>query len=148
MTTTAIYVVHDAEDAWGVLIDTGDPADWAAAETITDTTGRLLVDTGQATEVHDLERFGEVDRAWRLDATPELWTVETAYNDGSPAGLAGWSPWPVAPGDFDLDGLVGEPLTLTLTVSDSAVVLVDEVSLGSLLRGGYLTYVPLVFKDW
>jgi hypothetical protein len=43
---------------------------------------------------------------------------------------------------------VGEPLTLTLTVSDSTVVLVDEISLGSSLTGGWVSYVPLVFKQW
>jgi lysophospholipase L1-like esterase len=45
---------------------------------------------------------------------------------------------------YDLTGLVSEPLTLTLTVSDSPAIIVDEVSLGSSLKGAYPLYVPLI----
>jgi len=49
---------------------------------------------------------------------------------------------------YDLSGMVSKPLTLTLTVSDSLTILVDEVSLGSARQGGFFTYLPLVGKQW
>jgi hypothetical protein len=47
----------------------------------------------------------------------------------------------------DLTGLAGESslFTLTFSVSDSASLLLDEVSLGSALPGGHLIYLPLTF---
>lgn len=48
---------------------------------------------------------------------------------------------------YDLTGLVSEPLTLTFRVSDTAAVLVDEVRLGSSLRGIYPTFLPLLRRD-
>lgn len=47
---------------------------------------------------------------------------------------------------YDLTGLVSEPLTLTFVVSDSPVVVLDEISLGSALKGGYVTYLPLIYR--
>jgi lysophospholipase L1-like esterase len=44
----------------------------------------------------------------------------------------------------DLTGLVSEPLTLTLTVSDTPAVIVDEVSLGSSLHGAHAIYLPVI----
>ena len=47
---------------------------------------------------------------------------------------------------YDVSGLVSEPLTLTLRAVGSPAILVDEVSLGSALPGGYLLYLPLVAR--
>jgi hypothetical protein len=47
---------------------------------------------------------------------------------------------------YELAGLIGEPLTLTFSVSDSRAVILDEVSLGSSPRGGYPLYLPLVHR--
>jgi len=48
---------------------------------------------------------------------------------------------------YDLTGLVGEPLTLTLAVVDNPAVLVDEISLGSAIRGGTLIHLSVVFRS-
>jgi lysophospholipase L1-like esterase len=47
-----------------------------------------------------------------------------------------------------LSGLAGQasPFTLTFTVSDSSLLLLDEVSLGSALDGAHLSYLPLLFR--
>jgi hypothetical protein len=49
---------------------------------------------------------------------------------------------------YDLSGLVSEPLTLTLTVSHSPSILLDEVSMGSALVGRYPIYLPVVYQEW
>jgi lysophospholipase L1-like esterase len=43
-----------------------------------------------------------------------------------------------------MDAAVGQAVTLMFTVSDTAAVRIDEVSLGSAVRGGYLSYLPVV----
>jgi lysophospholipase L1-like esterase len=48
---------------------------------------------------------------------------------------------------YDLTGLVSEPLTLTFQVSDTAAILLDEISLGSALQGLYPAYLPLLSRD-
>lgn len=47
---------------------------------------------------------------------------------------------------LDLSDLGSSPLTVTFVVSDSAPILLDEVSLGSAAVGGYLAYLPLATK--
>jgi lysophospholipase L1-like esterase len=49
---------------------------------------------------------------------------------------------------YDLTGLVGGPMTVTFVVSGSPPVLVDEISLGSAVRGGYRVYLPLAIRGW
>ncbi len=49
---------------------------------------------------------------------------------------------------YDLTGLVTGPLTVTLVVSGSPSILVDEISLGSALSGAYQAYLPLVTRSW
>ena len=49
---------------------------------------------------------------------------------------------------YDLTGMTSAALTLTFIVSGSPTVLVDEVSLGSSLKAGYLIYLPLVYREW
>lgn len=48
---------------------------------------------------------------------------------------------------YDLDGLVSEPLTLTFHVSDTAAILLDEVSLGSSPVGIHFIYLPLLGRN-
>jgi lysophospholipase L1-like esterase len=43
-----------------------------------------------------------------------------------------------------VDAAVGQAVTLTFTLSDTAAVRIDEVSLGSAVGGGYLFYLPIV----
>ncbi|MFN2226171.1 MAG: GDSL-type esterase/lipase family protein, partial [Anaerolineae bacterium] len=45
---------------------------------------------------------------------------------------------------YELDGQVSQPLTLTFRVSDTAAILLDEVSLGSSPTGIYRIYLPAV----
>jgi lysophospholipase L1-like esterase len=47
----------------------------------------------------------------------------------------------------DLPGVANEPLTLTLTIVDAPAVLVDEVRLGSTIRGGYPVYLPILYRE-
>ena len=49
---------------------------------------------------------------------------------------------------YDLTGLASSPLTVTFAVSGSPPVLVDEISLGSAVRGGYRAHLPLVLRGW
>jgi hypothetical protein len=49
---------------------------------------------------------------------------------------------------FDLPDLAAEPLTLTLIVSGSPAILLDEVSLGSTHRAGYTIHLPLAQRNW
>jgi lysophospholipase L1-like esterase len=75
-----------------------------------------------------------------LSVESEAWT-HVWYNlsglTGDLSGLSG-----------NLSGLSGDavPFTLTFTLSGSATVLLDEVSLGSALPGGHLIYLPLTFR--
>jgi lysophospholipase L1-like esterase len=48
---------------------------------------------------------------------------------------------------YDLSGQVGEPLTLTFSVSNHAPVLVDEVALGSSVNGGAWLYLPGISRN-
>jgi hypothetical protein len=48
---------------------------------------------------------------------------------------------------YDLTGLISEPFTLTFSVSDTAAILLDEISLGSAVPGGHQTYLPIVDKN-
>jgi lysophospholipase L1-like esterase len=48
---------------------------------------------------------------------------------------------------YDLTGMVSQPLTLTLAVSGSSAVLLDEVSLGSALKGSHWTYLPVIQRQ-
>jgi hypothetical protein len=48
---------------------------------------------------------------------------------------------------YDLTGLIDEPFTLTLSVSDTAAILLDEISLGSAVQGGHRTYLPIIDKN-
>ena len=48
---------------------------------------------------------------------------------------------------YDLTGLVSEPLTITFRVSDTAAVILDEISLGSSLQGLYPIYLPFVIQS-
>ncbi len=70
---------------------------------------------------------------------------------------AGESPvaftWPVESDQwthawFDLTGLGSGPFTLTLSVADAPLVLVDEISLGSARPGSYPAYLPVVYRVW
>jgi len=49
---------------------------------------------------------------------------------------------------YDLTGLVGSPLTVTFVASGSPPALIDEISLGSAVRGGYWVYLPLATRGW
>ncbi len=49
---------------------------------------------------------------------------------------------------YDLTGLASSPMTVTFIVSGSPPVLVDEISLGSAVRGGYRAYLPLAIRGW
>jgi hypothetical protein len=49
---------------------------------------------------------------------------------------------------YDLTGLVSDPLTVALVVDGGPALLVDEVSLGSALPGGYLVYLPVLYRGW
>jgi hypothetical protein len=48
---------------------------------------------------------------------------------------------------YDLTGLVSEPLTLTFQVSDTAAILLDEVSLGASPLGLYQSYLPSIRRN-
>jgi lysophospholipase L1-like esterase len=48
---------------------------------------------------------------------------------------------------YDLTGMASQPLTLTLAVSGSSAVLLDEVSLGSALKGSHWTYLPVIQRQ-
>lgn len=48
---------------------------------------------------------------------------------------------------YDLNGLVSQALTLTFQVSDTAAILLDEVSLGSAPPGVRQVYLPLLNRD-
>ena len=48
---------------------------------------------------------------------------------------------------YDLTGLVSEPLTLTFRVSDTAPILLDEVSLGASPQGLYQSYMPCISRN-
>jgi hypothetical protein len=48
---------------------------------------------------------------------------------------------------YDLTGLIGEPFTLTFSVSDTTALLLDEISLGSAVQAGHQTYLPVVDKN-
>jgi len=45
-----------------------------------------------------------------------------------------------------VDAAVGQAMTLTFTVSDNPAVRLDEVSLGSAIKGGSQVQLPLVFR--
>ena len=45
-----------------------------------------------------------------------------------------------------VDAAAGQALTLTFTVSDNPAVRLDEVSLGSAIKGGSQMLLPLVFR--
>jgi hypothetical protein len=49
---------------------------------------------------------------------------------------------------YGLPDLVNEPLTITFTVSDDPAILMDEVSLGSSLKGVQPLYLPLIHRAW
>jgi len=49
---------------------------------------------------------------------------------------------------YDLTDLAGSPLAVTFAVDGSPAVLVDEISLGSAVRGGYRAHLPLVLRGW
>ena len=49
---------------------------------------------------------------------------------------------------YDLDGLVTSPLTITFIVSGSPSILIDEISLGTAVRGAYRAYLPLTTRAW
>jgi hypothetical protein len=49
---------------------------------------------------------------------------------------------------FPVEAAVGQAVTLTLTVSDSPAVRLDELSLGSAASGGTLVYMPLIAKAY
>jgi lysophospholipase L1-like esterase len=46
-----------------------------------------------------------------------------------------------------VEAAVGQPVTLTFTVSNSTAVLLDEVSLGTARHGGSVTFFPIVQRD-
>jgi acyl-CoA thioesterase-1 len=46
-----------------------------------------------------------------------------------------------------VDAAVGQPVTLTFTVSNSAAVRLDEVSLGTARHGGGVTFLPIVQQN-
>jgi hypothetical protein len=48
---------------------------------------------------------------------------------------------------YDLEGLVSGPLTVTFRVSDTAAILLDEVSLGSARTGLYAVYLPFSVRN-
>ena len=48
----------------------------------------------------------------------------------------------------DLTAQLGETITLTLAVSDGPPLLIDEIRLGSSVKGGYLIHLPLVYRQW
>lgn len=47
---------------------------------------------------------------------------------------------------YDLQGLVSEPLILTFSVSGDPSIILDEVSVGSAIKGSYRQYLPIVAK--
>jgi lysophospholipase L1-like esterase len=48
---------------------------------------------------------------------------------------------------YDLEGLASDPMTLTLTVSNSLPILLDEVSVGSAIKGSYRQWMPVIWKQ-
>jgi hypothetical protein len=99
-----------------------------------------LAQPGPAATLHvSLANSGAFSPAltYSLAVESEGWSHAWYDLSGHLSGLAG-----------DLSGQTGQesPLTLTLTVSGSPAILLDEVSLGSALPGGQLIYLPLTFR--
>ena len=48
---------------------------------------------------------------------------------------------------YDLEGMVSDPLTLTFTVSNDLPIILDEVSVGSAIKGSYRQWMPVIWKQ-